>query len=139
MLTHSLLTRRNFTRLSLFGLGIGLANCSAPAQLSSFNSVNASSEADLTIWWEQGFLPEENEQVIQLVQDWEQQTGLKVNLKLLPIALIDQQLSGLITEPDNTQLPDIVYAIGVDASLAPKLAWRDQLLGTSKNRKLSCE
>lgn len=128
-----MLTRRNFTRLSLFGLGLGLANCQAQSQIPLGSATNAAypnsdPDTDLTIWWEQGFLPEENEQVAQLVQNWEQQTGMKVGLKLLPISLIDQQLSQLVAEPNNPQLPDIVYSIGVDAGLAPKLAWRDQLL-----------
>lgn len=131
-----MLTRRNFTRLSLFSLGLGLANCSAQSRtpLGSTSTTYASSsnsDADLTIWWEQGFLPEENEQVAQVVRAWEQQTGMTVNLKLLPIDLIDQQLSRLVTEPDNSQMPDIVYSIGVDAGLAPRLAWRDQLLDLS--------
>lgn len=128
-----MLTRRNFTRLSLFGLGLGLANCQTQSQIplgSATNVAYSSSDADpdLIIWWEQGFLPEENEQLAQLVQSWEQQTGMTVSLKLLPLSLINQQLSKLVTEPNNPQLPDIVYSIGVDAGLAPKLAWQDQLL-----------
>lgn len=84
------------------------------------------------IWWEQGFLPEENEQLIQLVRGWEQQSGRTVNLKLLPIDLIDQQLTKMLQEPGNSKLPDIVYSVGVDPSIAPKLAWRDQLMDLSE-------
>lgn len=125
-----MITRRNFTRLSLFGLGLGLANCSNHAQ-APINTQFSSEEADLVIWWEQGFLPEENEQVIQIVRDWEKQTGLTVNLKLLPVDLIEQQLTKLVQEPGNPGLPDIVYSVGVDTGLAPKLAWRDQLMDLS--------
>ncbi|MEB3269402.1 MAG: carbohydrate ABC transporter substrate-binding protein, partial [Leptolyngbya sp.] len=28
-------------------------------------------------------------------------------------------------------MPDVIYSIGIDASLAPKLSWRDQLLDLS--------
>lgn len=83
------------------------------------------------IWWEQGFLPEENEQVIQIVRGWEKQSGKTVNFKLLPVDLIEQQLTKLVKEPGNPKLPDIVYSVGIDTSLAPKLAWRDQLLDLS--------
>lgn len=125
-----MVTRRDFTRLSLFGLGLGLASCTARSQTSSFISANAE-EADLVIWWEQGFLPEENEQVIQIVRGWEKQSGKTVNFKLLPVDLIEQQLTKLVKEPGNPKLPDIVYSVGIDTSLAPKLAWRDQLLDLS--------
>ncbi|MBI4737973.1 carbohydrate ABC transporter substrate-binding protein [Candidatus Woesearchaeota archaeon] len=126
-----MITRRDFTRLSLFGLGLGLANCTNRSQPSSLNTKSSAEQADLVIWWEQGFLPEENEQVIQIVQNWEKQSGLTVNLKLLPVDLIEQQLTQLVREPGNPQLPDIVYSVGVDPSLAPKLAWRDQLMDLS--------
>jgi multiple sugar transport system substrate-binding protein len=127
-----MITRRNFTRLSLFSLGFGLANCTSRAQLPSPTANSPIDSADLTIWWEQGFLPEENELVVKIVRNWEQQSGSRVNLKLLPIDAIDRQLGKLIEEPGNPQLPDVVYSVGVDPSLAPKLAWRDRLLDLSE-------
>jgi len=126
-----MITRRNFTRLSLFGLGLGLTNCTARPQTSVINSTASTEKADLVIWWEQGFLPEENEQVTQIVRGWEEESGLTVNLKLLPVDLIEQQLTKLVQEPGNPNLPDIVYSVGVDTGLAPKLAWRDQLMDLS--------
>ena len=69
---------------------------------------------------------------MQIVNNWEQQTGSKVNLKLLPVDAIDRQLSRLIEEPGNPQIPDIVYSVGIDLSLAPQLAWRDRLLDLSE-------
>lgn len=127
-----MITRRDFTRLSLFGLGFSLANCTSRSQLHTLDINSPSDRADLTIWWEQGFLPEENELVVQIVRKWEQQSGLKVNLKLLPVESIDRQLTKIIEEPGNPQLPDIVYSVGIDPSLAPKLAWRDRLLDLSE-------
>lgn len=127
-----MISRREFTRISLLGVGLGLSNCTDKIRSSVSNSTSANKRSDLTIWWEQGFLPEENEQIIQIVQSWEQQSGLTVNLKLLPINLIAQQLSQLIQGSDFSKLPDIVYSIGVDNSLAPKLAWQDQLLDLSE-------
>ncbi|MBD2552280.1 carbohydrate ABC transporter substrate-binding protein [Limnothrix sp. FACHB-708] len=127
-----MLNRRHFTRLSLFSLGLGLANCTTPTKKSPSNSVKSRFDADLTIWWEQGFLPEENERVTQIVRGWEKLSGLTVNLKLLPVDLIDQQLSQLVTEPGNPHIPDIVYSVGLDTNLAPKLAWQDQLFDLSE-------
>lgn len=123
-----MLTRRKFTKLGFFSLGLGLASCTQHQSQTNLNLVQVSSDADLVIWWEQGFLPEENEQLIQLVRKWEQATQRTVDLKLLPVDLIDQQLNKIVADPNNRQVPDIVYSVGIDTSLAPKMAWRDQLL-----------
>lgn len=131
--------RRQFTHLFLSSLGLSLANCSKPTNPTNRANYPSSAaatpvftrtadDADLLIWWEQGFLPEENEQLNQLVRQWEQQTGQRVDLKLLSPVLIEQQLKKFIEDPDIDRVPDIVYSVGVDTSIAPKLAWRDQLL-----------
>lgn len=127
-----MITRRDFTRLSLFGVGLGLTNCNVQQPSSILSSTPVAARSDLTIWWEQGYLPEENEQIIQIVRNWEQQSGLTVNLKLLPVDQMAPKFSQLVEESDPAKLPDIIYSIGVGHSLAPKLAWRDQLLDLSE-------
>lgn len=127
-----MVSRRDFTRLSLFSLGLGLANCSRISNQSDINLPKAVDQADLVIWWEQGFLPEENEQIIQLVRTWEKQSGRPVTLKLIPIDLINSQLSKVVETSKNNYIPDIVYSVGIDTSLAPKLAWQDQLMDLSE-------
>jgi len=127
-----MLNRRNFTKLALFGVGAGLGSCRNQLQTLTHRSISATEQRDLTIWWEQGYLPEENEQIIQLVRTWEQQSGLTVDLKLLPVDVIDQQVSQLLHADSSADVPDIVYSIGADYKLAPKLAWHDQLLDLSE-------
>jgi multiple sugar transport system substrate-binding protein len=126
-----MLTRRDFTRLSLFGLGLGLANCTAPNQISSLSPMVSTSDADLTIWWEQGYLPEENVGVIQLVRQWEKASGLKADLKLMHITVLEQELLKAVAEPKKYLVPDVVFAISLDAKLAPRLAWSNQLTDVS--------
>ncbi|WP_126389072.1 extracellular solute-binding protein [Pseudanabaena sp. ABRG5-3] len=123
-----MLNRRRFNQISLGAFGFGMTSCSQSTYLTNTSNMQSSSHADLTIWWEQGFLPEENEQINQLIRKWEQKSGKTVDLKLLPIALIDQQLANFIEQSEFTQIPDIVYSVGVDASLAPKLAWQNRLV-----------
>jgi multiple sugar transport system substrate-binding protein len=127
-----MLTRRDFTRLSLFSLGLGLANCAHVSGQPDINIGTTSETADLTIWWEQGFLPEENEKILQIIQQWEKLSEQKVSLKLMSVDGINQQLTQILVAPDEHQIPDIVYSVGVDSSLAPSLAWRDQLLDLSE-------
>ena len=40
--------------------------------------------ADLVVWWEQGFYPQEDEAVAEIVAAFEQETGKEVELVLLP-------------------------------------------------------
>lgn len=127
-----MLSRRDFSRLSLFTLGLGLTNCSRLSPQADLPVSKTLDNADLTIWWEQGFLPEENEQILQLVKAWETQSGRRVNLKLLPVDLINSQLSKVIEAPKSNNIPDIIYSVGIDASLAPKLAWYDRLMDLSE-------
>lgn len=127
-----MITRRDFTRLSLLSVGLGLTHCRVQQPSSIPRSTPANDRSDLTIWWEQGYLPEENEQMLQIVRNWEQQSGLTVDLKLLPVDLISRQFSQLLEESEPSQLPDIIYSIGVDHRLAPQLAWHDQLLDLSE-------
>jgi multiple sugar transport system substrate-binding protein len=132
------MTRRDFTRLSLFGLGLGLATCTSHPQLTSLTPTIASDRADLTIWWEQGYLPEENAGTLDLVRQWEEASGLKADLKLMHISILQQELLRAIAEPEKYPVPDVVFAISLDANLAPRLAWDDQLVDVSdiveKNR-----
>lgn len=128
---HTMLTRRDFTRLSLVGLGVGLANCTVHPQLSSLNVTAPSEKTDLTIWWEQGYLPEENAGVIQLVRQWEEASGLKADLKLMHITVLEQELLRAVAEPEKYPVPDVVFAISLDANLAPRLAWNNQLTDVS--------
>lgn len=128
---HLAITRRDFARLSLFGVGLGLSNCASRSPSPNATTQRQSDRADLTIWWDQGFLPEENQRIVKIVRDWEQQSGKRVDLKLLSFGSILPQLSKVLKEPGNPEIPDVVYSIGVDTSLTPKLAWRDRLLDLS--------
>ncbi len=126
-----MITRRDFTRLSLFSIGLGLSNCKAQNHAPISNSTSVSDRRDITIWWEQGFLPEENAGIIELVRGWEETSGLKADLKLMHIDVLQQELLKAIAEPEKSLVPDIVFAISLDANLAPRLAWRNHLADVS--------
>lgn len=133
-----LMTRQTFTRLSLFSLGWVLANCTANPELTSVTPNTSSNDADLTIWWEQGYLPEENAETLAVVRQWEEASGLKADLKLMHITVLQQELLRAIAQPNQYSVPDVVFAISLDANLAPRLAWNDHLADVSdiveKNR-----
>ncbi len=123
----NMITRRHLARLSLFSLGLGLANCATRPQIA-VNPTLTDNDADLIIWWEQGYLPEENAGVARLVQQWERASGRKAILKLMHISVLQQELLKAVAAPDRYVVPDVVFAISLDANLAPKLAWENQLM-----------
>lgn len=127
-----MISRRDFARLSLFSLGLNLVSCTAPVQRSTLSLNSPAKRADLTIWWEQGYLPEENAGVLQLVRQWEAASGLKANLKLMHITVLEQELLKAIAEPTKHSVPDVVFAVSLDANLAPKLAWENHLMEVSE-------
>ncbi|MGB3515018.1 MAG: ABC transporter substrate-binding protein [Elainellaceae cyanobacterium] len=124
--------------LILAGLTLGLITC---AQGTPVIQSDADSEAipegletvavaddKLTIWWTQGFLPEENEVIVQLVADWEQASGFAANLVLLP----DRDILGDTQRAiEEERSPDVVFSFPADTNLFPRLAWLDQLADVS--------
>ncbi len=83
----------------------------------------------LNIWWSQGFLPEENEFVIQLIKSWEQETGKKAKLSLIAEPNIIGEVDKAIAVGKT---PDFLFNFGGDFDLFPVLAWRNQLADVSK-------
>ena len=122
-----MITRRAFNRLLLGGAGLALTACEAP-QSSSAGQV-WTEDLDLLIWWEHGYLPEENEGIIGLVQSWEAATGKRARLKLVPDELIGAELPKI--GRDSIEVPDLVFSIGFTTQYAPLLAWNDELLDLS--------
>jgi multiple sugar transport system substrate-binding protein len=52
--------------------------------------------ADLVVWWEKGFYPEEDRAVEELVEAYEQKTGKKVQLDLVPQWELRERLEGAL-------------------------------------------
>src|SRR3954447_10682171 len=83
--------------------------------------------ADLLVWWEKGFYPEEDQAVRELVAAFERKTGKKVEL-----AFYAQQVelpgrtaaAGEVGHP-----PDLVYGLDVALTYFARWAHEDPLLG----------
>ena len=63
--------------------------------------------ADLTIWWEKGFYPEEDAAVKQLISTYEQKTGKEVELVLHEQSDFS---SNILAALEAGQPPDFAYA-----------------------------
>lgn len=124
-----MLTRRQFKKICFLSLLYGLKSCSNLRQ-PDWN-VEASPKSDLFILWERGYLPEENQGILQLIEEWQQITGKKVNLKLVSDDFIEQTLLELLKNPNRVIAPDIIFSITFNPIIAPILAWKDKLIDLS--------
>jgi multiple sugar transport system substrate-binding protein len=63
--------------------------------------------ADLTIWWNKGYYPEEDEGIRRMVADFEKKTGTTAELDLFPQA---ETVTKLLAALAAGQPPDVVFA-----------------------------
>lgn len=82
----------------------------------------------VTVWWNQGFYPAEDQALKDMVAAWEKQTGNKVDLTIyngsdLPAKIISAMTTG--------QVPDICYVDNADFLLLPQAAWNDKVADVS--------
>ncbi|NEP26849.1 ABC transporter substrate-binding protein [Moorena sp. SIO3I6] len=120
--------RRQFTRLSLFLFGLGLADCSKN-QVESTKGFTINRSNSLRIWWSQGYYPEETDALKEIIARWTQKSGIKVELSLLSEKDTLKELNNAIAAGNP---PDIFYSIEADTQIIPRLAWNNQLADVSE-------
>jgi len=110
----------------LFLLGLGLANCSS--ELGSSEQLNSENK-ELDIWWNQGFYPEETDELAKIIGAWQQRTKAKVNLTLISNKDILHQFRIALKK---NHLPDIFFSNVASTDLIPILAWEGLLTDLSE-------
>jgi multiple sugar transport system substrate-binding protein len=80
--------------------------------------------ADLVVWWEQGFYPEEEKAVRETIAAFEQKTGKHVELVFHDQADLPDKAQAAI---EAGQPPDFLFGLDVDAKIAP-WAYDDRLV-----------
>jgi multiple sugar transport system substrate-binding protein len=83
--------------------------------------------ADLVVWWEKGFYPQEDEAVAEIIAAFEQKTGKDVELAFYPQADIPTQIDEALAAG---RPPDFAFGFLL-WSYAPKWALEDRLLDLS--------
>jgi multiple sugar transport system substrate-binding protein len=77
--------------------------------------------ADLTIWWEEGYYPEEDKAIEAVIADFEQASGKDVELTRYP----QQELPGKVASAlEAGRPPDLVYSLTINNE---QLAYDDAL------------
>jgi multiple sugar transport system substrate-binding protein len=107
------------TRRSVLRSSVGLATAAALTRPYVANAAATTA----TVWWTQGFVPEEDVGVKKMVADYEKASGNTIELTIVPFAPLRQKIISAVTSgvvPDFfRQTPDELIAL---------LAWDDKLV-----------
>lgn len=79
----------------------------------------------ITAWWTQGFVPEEDSAIKQVVAEYEKQSGDTVDLSIMPFGPLGQKVVSAIT---SKNVPDVISYDGADGTVIPQNAWEDKLI-----------
>jgi multiple sugar transport system substrate-binding protein len=81
-----------------------------------------------SVWWTQGFVPEEDAAFRAMVADYEKQSGNKIDYSLIPTGPLMQKIVSSLTSGD---VPDVMSHTTQDATVIPQNAWRGKLVDLS--------
>ncbi len=106
------------SRRSLMRASLGLAAAGSLAR--PFIAKAAAKTA--TVWWVQGFIPEEDAAFRKLVADYEKQSGNTIEHSIVPFAPLRQKIISAIT---SGVVPDVINA--TPPEVVPLQAWEGRL------------
>ena len=115
----SKLSRRTVIRGSL---GLAAAGTVARPFVANAAATTAS------VWWTQGFVPEEDAAFRAMVADYEKQSGNTIDDSIIPFAPLMQKIVSSLTSGD---VPDVMEHNTADATVIPQNAWKDKLVDLS--------
>ncbi len=103
----------------------GLAACALLMAVSG--AVQAAGQT-VTVWWNQGFYPAEDQAMRDMVAAWEKQSGNKIDLTFYNGSDMPAKIISSIT---TGEVPDLAYVDNGDFLLLPQAAWNDKLVDVS--------
>src|SRR5713226_4897673 len=109
----------DFTRRSVLRGSLGLAAAGTLARPHIANAAATTAE----VWWNQGFVPEEDAAFRAMVADYEKASGNKIEQSLIPFAPMRQKAFSAMT---SGVVPDIVEFL--DLWFAGLNVWDDKLV-----------
>jgi multiple sugar transport system substrate-binding protein len=115
---------RKFSRRSVLRGSVGLAVAGGLARPYIANAAATT----ISVWWTQGFVPEEDASFRQMVAEYQKASGNTVDYSIIPFAPLMQKLVSALTSGD---VPDVMTHDIADASLVPQNAWHDKLVDIS--------
>src|SRR5690348_10705641 len=119
----SKLSRRSVLRGS-----IGLAAIGTLSRPFIANAANKTA----SVWWTQGFVPEEEASFRAMVAEYEKTSGNKIDVSIIPFAPIRQKIISALTSGD---VPDVMSNYNAGLTIVPQNAWNDKLVDLTEDRK----
>jgi multiple sugar transport system substrate-binding protein len=113
---------QGMTRRSLMTRTLGIT---AGGMLARPHIANAAA-VTATVWFAQGFIPSEDVALHKLVDDYEKQSGNKIELSIIPFVALRQKEIAAVT---SGEVPDVME--DADLYFTPLNAWQDKLLDLS--------
>ena len=110
------------TRRTLLQGSVGLAAAGALARPHIVNAAATTAE----VWWNQGFVPEEDAAFRAMVADYEKASGNKIDQSLVPFAPMRQKA---VAAMQSGVVPDIIEVL--DLWFSGLNVWDDKLLDIS--------
>src|SRR6516164_1005933 len=78
-----------------------------------------------SIWWTQGFVPEEDASFRAMVAEYEKTSGNKIDVSIIPFAPIRQKIVSALT---SGEVPDVMANYNAGVTVVPQNAWSDRLV-----------
>ncbi len=109
---------------SYLGASLGLAAAGTAARPDIANAAATT----VIACRKQGFCPAEDAPFKTLVADWEEASGNKFGLLLVPFQALNETI---VSAPTSDDLPDPLYADSAPSQIGPPSAWDGKLGGVS--------
>src|SRR5262245_33640047 len=81
-----------------------------------------------TVWWTQGFVPEEDISLRKVVSDYQKASGNVIDLSIIPFGPLLQKIVSAITSGD---VPDVMSHTTATVTVIPQAAWNDKIVDVS--------
>jgi len=122
------LTLKHFISLVLV-VSLTIIGCNNREINNSALITNSSPGSEtLNIWWDKGFNPEEDEALSQLVRNWENKTGKKINLVFYSTDSLGDKIRRSMKAGNP---PDVIMSFKAERSPNSRLAWDNKLVDVS--------
>ncbi|MGH7042766.1 MAG: ABC transporter substrate-binding protein [Stellaceae bacterium] len=115
----TMLTRRSVLRASASAAALGAVGRPFIANAATKTA---------TVWWTQGFVPEEDAAYRKLVADYEKASGNKIEYSLVPFAPLLQKMISAVTSGD---VPDLISHDVAYAAFLPQNAYHGKIVEVS--------
>src|SRR6516164_10150773 len=112
---------RKLSRRGVIGGSLGIAAAGTIARPFIANAATTTA----SVWWTQGFVPEEDASFRAMVAEYEKTSGNKLDVSIIPFAPIRQKIVSALTSGD---VPDVMSNYNAGVTIVPVNVWNDKLV-----------